>query len=182
MSHEVVKYESSLVQQVSNTIALTHKLLLAAEADRYYSMALSSRDSEDYTRAMKYIFKAIELNPNFFNAHLELIALCLYENEIESALLHLEEALDKFPNNAALFLSRGRIKAELLGNHNAAIEDFTMAIELERNLPVQTKAFHEAFLDRAQSKGEIGDEAGKVRDDIVYKIRRYLYERNYPEQ
>jgi tetratricopeptide (TPR) repeat protein len=180
MSHEITKYTSSALQAIGNNIALTKKMLSISEAERYYNLSIDYREKEEYSNAKYYVLKALEFHPNFYNAHLELIALCLDLSENENAIIYTEHALKQFPEDASLYMARGKLKAELYGKYQEAIDDFTIAIELERKLSKKTRTFHEAFLERANSKGQIGDDEGRVRDTIVYKLRRHLYERNNP--
>ncbi|WP_019242561.1 MULTISPECIES: rhomboid family intramembrane serine protease [Bacillus] len=82
----------------------------------YFFLGNFSIDEKDFDQAQKYYKKAIELNPEFHQAHFNLALTYLQNNEVSEAKKHVDKALELNPNDEAYTKVSDQIKAWLQQN------------------------------------------------------------------
>ena len=80
-----------------------------------------------------------------------------------SVLDQLSEALEKYPDQAQWYLSRGMVNAKL-EKLDQAIQDMTTAIELAEGSSENNETICIGYLNRARARSELGDVEGAVSD------------------
>jgi tetratricopeptide (TPR) repeat protein len=95
----------------------------------YMQMASIKMAANDYESAIEYYAKALEVDPDYGNAHNMLGYLNYFLGRYDEALRHLEEYSRLAPNEANPHDSRGEI-LHALGRYEAAIEEFREAFNI----------------------------------------------------
>ena len=86
-------------------------------------------NKRDYSKAIEYFDKAIDLNPNYIYAYLfKGLALCLLDKE-EEAIQCFDKAIALNPDNALAYNNKG-FALKILGKYEEAIECYDKAIAL----------------------------------------------------
>ena len=97
----------------------------------YYNHSLVKR-SPDYSMAKKSYQKAIELEPNFYEAYLWLGMSYLQEGNYDSAIKHLNRSLDISPNQMKALDGLGQAY-EKKGEVGKAIKYFKLVLKIDPN-------------------------------------------------
>ena len=139
---------------------------------------IQNKINDDKLEAIRNIKKAIELDPDHAYNHYVLSSIYLSDNKIFEAFKSIENAILLDPNNHIWFGLRGNYNS-LLGDHEAAIVDYTKAIDLHKlNLGKVDKFsgfkfradqgygmfLSDLFVDRAKIFKEINDIIGCCND------------------
>ena len=90
-------------------------------------------DLGDYNAAIDDLEKTYELYPEDYSPLLGQARAYRGLDEPETALQILTETIEGFPDQAELYNERGWLYLEEFGEHNLAISDFSMAIEVDPN-------------------------------------------------
>ena len=157
------KYEEA-ISDYSKAIQLDPNFTIAY-AHRYTLLGIKHYDEENFEEAISCFRKTIELVDEQYS-YIQLISLYIRSMDFENALHFAEIAISLFSSDSSLYLIKGNIQT-FLERHNDAINDFTKAIEIECEKKTKTAIYHEAFLERAKSKNEIGDIEGSNQDNII---------------
>jgi tetratricopeptide (TPR) repeat protein len=78
--------------------------------------------------------KAVALKPSFYQAHLNLVAVKMEQNDWKNALPLIEKTASMAPDSSDVYLKKGIIQAAL-GKPMEAVADFSQAIKLKSNNP-----------------------------------------------
>lgn len=106
--------------------------------------------------AMDYTV-ALRLDPEHVDARGQRGVACLYAGKFEHAAKDLSEAIGKRPDDARLFLHRGKCH-RLMKELDAAIADLSTAIQLDAECA-------EAYRERSLALTEKGDASAAESDD-----------------
>jgi tetratricopeptide (TPR) repeat protein len=145
---------------------LTAQITIApTNAALYFERGELYRLHRDFPEALADFHRAQGLNPR-----LPMIEFCLGNTlfdagELKTALVHLTHYLTKATNDAGAFAVRARVQAQI-GNHRAAAEDFTRAIQIA---PTGSPEF---YIERAEALTADGakEEALRGLEDGIRKI------------
>ena len=120
------------------------------EAKFYHSKGLAfegTHDEEDYYAAIENYKKALELKDDFFGARVHLGNMYHNSNEFTKALKCYSTFIAQNSKHQNVYVSRGRVYQDMR-NHQFAINDFDMAISLD-------KGYSDAYYHRGVSKLKI---------------------------
>jgi hypothetical protein len=109
-------------------------------AEKWFDKAYNTNSN---TLKIEYYSKAIELNPNYFDAYYKRAEVYRYSNQYQKAIYDYSKAIELDPNyigvsNFAIkplvnvYINRGLTYIKL-GQHQKAINDFNKVIELDPN-------------------------------------------------
>jgi len=99
--------------------------------------------------------RAIDLKPDYVEAHLGIVSAYIQLSRYEEALDVIDRALELDPENGYAFYSRGYIRSQF-GHNQAAIEDYTLAMQLDESI--------NAYCLRGTARFYVGDYEGAVAD------------------
>ncbi|MEB2776790.1 hypothetical protein SYJ56_15800 [Algoriphagus sp. D3-2-R+10] len=128
--------------------------------------------------AIKYLNKAININPNDYEAY-------LLRGQIKTGyegLIDLNKAIDLNPLDAGIFYARGQQKTQL-NNYYGALDDFHKALELDnfRSVEIKSSLYGDIALAKIQLSeySEALEEIDKAillnsLDPTIYYVR-YIY-------
>lgn len=122
-------------------------------ARTYHDMGIIHyKFKKDYKNAIKYLSKAVKLNPNNVNALIDLGSAYIEVKDYDNALKYYEMALKKDPNNPSIFNNLGVVYI-LKKNFQAAIDHYKQAILL--NHPRKNELLREIErLERLMNEGK----------------------------
>lgn len=100
--------------------------------------------------------RALQIEPDLLDARIARAEIYREKGDARHAVEELTKVIELKPDMTAHY-SRGLAHAEV-GEHTAAIEDFTWVINQVRDAPF-------AFYARAKSKRALGDEKGAAKDE-----------------
>ena len=128
-------------------------------AEAYFKTGVSKQKLKDYKGALEDYNKAIQLNPNDFNAYsnrgADKFELKDYKGAIEDYTMAIQLNLNK-ADNSEFYFNRGAAKASLK-DYEDSITDFTKATQLNSDNS-------RAYLNRGLSKAELKDYKGSIKD------------------
>ena len=99
------------------------------DADCYFDRGMFSKQQHQYSEAIVQFTKAIALNPDLTEAHLERGISFHKLGDLSNAIADLNRALELNPEQIKAYYYRGTAHA-YLGNYQLAIEDFSKLIEI----------------------------------------------------
>ena len=123
---------------------------------------------KEYEKAITHYTKAIELNPNFAEAHCNRGLVYANKDDLNSAIQDFNTAIELNPNFAEAYYNRG-FAYNNKGDFDTAIKDFDTAIHLNPN-------YMEAYNNRGcvyNSKGDF-DTAIKDLDTAIHLNPNYM--------
>jgi len=140
---------------------IAEKQLHENEAIKYYEASISKsnkysdpyrqlgvfyrRIKQDYTRAMEFLKKAIEVNPNDYKAYVRLASVFRVNKNIEEAIILYEKAIEINPDSSLAYNSLGILydleKKDIL----KAIYLFKKAINIDSDLSSVAYAYSNIF-------------------------------------
>ena len=99
--------------------------------DLYFKLGIVLEGLEESGRARECYEKALELNPNYLEAHRKLAELCFDQGDLDQALAEFEKVLEirVAYRYADVHNNRG-VACEGLGNHEAARQAYLRALEI----------------------------------------------------
>ncbi len=100
----------------------------------YYSRAQFYLNAKNRTKALEDLFLAIEKNPNFADAFLEIGRIQTISGDIKHAFASFTYALETDSLLADAWYERGRLYIQHSSNQEKALEDLTMASRLDPSL------------------------------------------------
>lgn len=125
------KDSSSLFE---HTIAVTEKNGLA-----HYMLGLDRGSRGNVSAAIAEMQKSLAIEPGEHHAHLAIASYLVQQREYEDALIELNLAIEKKPDDADAFNRRGELHL-LLGRPKQALADFKAASKLEpQNMKVRAQ-------------------------------------------
>ena len=161
------KYNEA-ISDYSKAVELKPNFDLAIER-KYTLMGMLYCNEGNYEEAKICFKKVIELSDDTY-AFEQLLLLLVGTQEFDSALNYLEIAIQKFPENSKFYLIRGELRRTHLEKYEDAIDDLTKAIAIERKTEDVTEIMQDAYLERALSRAEIGDDEGSKRDYTIINL------------
>ena len=127
------------------------------EGREFCESGSKKQDSENYEGAMEDYNRAIEINPNYFEAYwLRGTLKALLENHSD-AIVDFSIAIRLNPNFEASYLNRGWSK-EVLNDYKGALVDYSSAIKIEPSIDGSD------YFCRAGVKKHLGDQKGAILD------------------
>ncbi|MCU0288560.1 MAG: tetratricopeptide repeat protein [Acidobacteria bacterium] len=131
-------------------------------ADHYFQMGLQD-NLKDYPKAIEDYTKAIELNPDHYEAYLKRGTL-RYKvlKEYREALTDFDKVIEMKPDCALAYLHRGIVKCHLL-EFELALPDLNRALELDPN-------DERGYYNRGKNKYMLKYEEKEVRQDLEKAI------------
>lgn len=138
---------TATVAQKSNYVKAVDALLLAKEPDKVLPyletqlkqnpkneellrmLGFHSLQRNNLTNAEKYYREALIVNPQCARCDMNLANVYAIKNDFKTALIHLDKAVKTDPNDAMIWITRGRLK-EMMGDGTGALTDYNTAIEL----------------------------------------------------
>ena len=122
----------------------------------YHSQGYSARKSENYTLAIDWYTKSLNMNPKYFKALFNRGFAFDKMNQFDKAIADYSKAIEVEPNNAYAYYNRA-ISYEKKGDIDKTLIDFTKAITL---LPTKI----DFYLNRAHVYRKIKEYPLAVRD------------------
>jgi tetratricopeptide (TPR) repeat protein len=135
-------------------------------ADNVADKGHSKENINEYKKAMRLYNKAIRFNKESVLAYWRRAGLHYQNDAFSKSIEDLDKAIDidSSFNNGYLFGDRGNAK-EMMGDYQAAINDFTTAIQLCRIEPNRPSTPKENFFHyRARAYVAIGDTLAAIKD------------------
>ncbi len=102
--------------------------------DKFLKRGASFLKTGQYDLAIRYLQKAVKLDPDHPQAQAQLGLALTYQERFKEALRHYDAALTLLPESPDLLHNRGSVLLNL-GRHRAAIEDFRRALALTPDAP-----------------------------------------------
>lgn len=130
--------------------------LAGADSEYYFLKGRAFQDLRRNTDALANYSIAIYLNPKFVNAFINRGLVRGALQDVNGALIDLDQALLLQPNNTAALLNRG-VTYGGLNKPSLAIQDFNKAIQINPN-------YADAFRNRGLTKHLLGDKDGACDD------------------
>jgi len=113
-----------------------------AEASVLFAEANQHHHKEEFDQAIEKYKKALELNPAYYQAYLNIGNAYMRQKKYNDALNACNKAIKINPKYSEAFLNRGLTYLRL-NNYDAALKDYNKAIEINPN-------YHLAYLYRGQ--------------------------------
>jgi tetratricopeptide (TPR) repeat protein len=98
-------------------------------ATNFLNIGFSYRKAEDFVNAIKFYTKALDCNPNYFNALFNRAFAYDKIGDTSSAIANYEKALESNPSNPFTYYNLGIIY-DKMEKHHQAIKYFTQAISI----------------------------------------------------
>jgi protein O-mannosyl-transferase len=98
----------------------------------YYNNAIVKKDQADLDGALKYYYKSISYNPNYYQAYINIAAIAIEREDYSSALICLNKVVNINPSFPITYYNRGLIFSKLNKIPESIIE-FTSAINKDKN-------------------------------------------------
>jgi tetratricopeptide (TPR) repeat protein len=124
-----------------------------------YGLEPNSQGAESELR------RALEIDPNYLDAHSALGALFVNINKPDEAIIEYRKVLESKPDDAATYTLIGMIE-DKRGNHDAAVENYRKALELDPNSAIAANNLAWAYA--VYGKGNL-DEAVSLARGVVQK-------------
>lgn len=137
----------------SNEIYSTHLVLTAEE---YFELGNLASDQNNHEDAIKYYSYAIQLNPQFFRAYINIGDSYNKIGDNKNAIKNYTYALQINPHDAIAFYNRGNIYLDMK-NYEAAIIDYKFFILLEPQFAL-------AYNNRGVAYKNLGKDADAIKD------------------
>lgn len=138
-----------------------------ASAKAYCDSGLTKIELKDYNGALADYVKAIQLEPNNYDAYLGRGKVRRLLKDYNNSIKDYTKAIELNPNNYKGYAGRGSNKFELK-DYAGAIDDYTKAIEINHNDGW-------VYLDRSNSKKELKDFKGAEQDRKKFdKLTEYF--------
>jgi tetratricopeptide (TPR) repeat protein len=138
-------------------------------------------DNGDFNSAIQDYNKALEINPNYAEAHHGLGRAYEEKREFDSAIAEYNKVLEINPNSADIYLNRGNVY-EKKGDFDAAIAEYNKVLEINPN---HTNAYY-GLGDVYEKKGDfdraIQDFSKALEIDPNYTEAYYGRGRAYEEK
>ena len=115
------QYQSDLID-VSNAAGQSNPMRSDVELANYYY------NSKDYLKAISYYQRAIEFDPNNFNAIKRLAILYLETNQFETALIFTNQQINFYPSQPILYLVNGKAQRQL-NELELALDNLMMGLD-----------------------------------------------------
>ena len=126
------------------------------KAEDFYNQGEEKYAKRDYQGAIADFDRAIELNPNYFNAYIGRGNARDDSGDSRGAIADYDRALKISPNNASAYYNRGVTRSRL-GDTQAALSDFTQALKINPN-------YASAYNNRGIARQSLGDSQGALAD------------------
>lgn len=101
-------------------------------AEAHYKMSLAAMKLDDWQTALQELNTTLQIQPDFYPAHLELAKLLILARHFSEAKEHLDLLQQKQPQNPEVFLARSNYDAAT-GNIGAALADLNEVLKLDKN-------------------------------------------------
>lgn len=170
--------ERIVSEQKPMPISSLKDLSLSPDALNYYFKGILARNTQDYDKAIEYLKKAIELNPDLEDAHLELGFLYYKKQLFDLERREYEEALRINPKNTdALFYLATNM--ETMGEYDEAIRIYERIVSLD---PHDGDAYYElglAYLAKGEKAKtlKVCNLLQRIDPGLAEKLRRISYAR-----
>ena len=157
-----LQLNKSTIKQISSTpqvkikTAKIDKEQFSNDAMVYFDRGKEYYKNQQYTKAIQDFTHAIDLNPNFIEAHNYRGFTYLHHQEYIKAIQDFTKAIDLQPIAPKSYFSRGSTYNRLK-QYTEAIRDFTQAIHLDTN-------YVEAYDSRALTYVTIGEYTRAIQD------------------
>lgn len=138
-----------------------------------------TRGQED--KAITYIQKALEINPDYAEAHVNLGSLFLQKGELDKAILHFQKAIEIQPDFAGAYYNFGNALLQK-GRLDEAIIQFQKTLEIKPKFAAAHGNLGNAFLQKGQADEAMAhfQKALKIQPDFAeahYNIGIVLLQR-----
>jgi tetratricopeptide (TPR) repeat protein len=128
----------------------------AQEAEDLLRQGQQKLEMGNPSEALDLYTEAIQLDPNYLDAHLKRAFVYSMLNEHEKAILDYDRIVELNPQNSDIYVSRGSAYNRL-NQFEKAMVDFNKAIEIDRTNS-------DAFNNRGWAKKGLGDKKGACSD------------------
>ncbi len=128
----VVKKDSAFIQKAMNQIAATNKILseIAEKIPKeYFEKAESYFSNDDYSEALKWYSKAIDLKPDFTIAYCKRGYSKSLMKDYQNAIIDFNIALKLKSDYADAYLGRGNANSNIM-DYKSCVEDYTELVKL----------------------------------------------------
>ena len=157
------QYQSDLIE-VSNTVGQGTPIRSDLELANYYY------SSKDYLKAISYYQRAIEFDPNNFDAVKCLAILYLETNQFETALTFTNQQIDFYPSQPVLYLVNGKAQRQL-SELELAIDNLMMGLDYVIDNSELQQDFYIELSTTFRQIGNIKEsEAFAIKADEIKKI------------
>lgn len=99
-------------------------------ADAHYKLSLAAMRLGDWQTALQELNTTLQIQPDFYPAHLELAKLLILARHFSEAKEHLDLLAQKQPQDPEVFLARSNYDAAT-GNSGAALADLKQVLKLD---------------------------------------------------
>ena len=157
------QYQSDLIE-VSNTVGQGTPIRSDLELANYYY------SSKDYLKAISYYQRAIEFDPNNFDAVKCLAILYLETNQFETALIFTNQQINFYPSQPVLYLVNGKAQRQLR-ELELAIDNLMMGLDYVIDNSELQQDFYIELSTTFRQIGNIKEsEAFAIKADEIKKI------------
>ena len=140
-------------------IRFTHVLNISGQrSDAYFARGNAHHSLGDADAALADFQAAVDLNPSLAAAHNGIATIYIERHDTLHALQELDKSIAIQPTIEAYY-QRGEI-LESQGEHQKAIDNYDLAIAIDRDAP-------EVYLARATAKASLGDQDGAHADRVL---------------
>ena len=106
-------------------------------ANKYYEIAYDLEEKDKYEEAIKYLDKAIEINPKFEQAYLDRAIDKSIIGDYEGAIIDLDKLIELRPDGIEPYVWRAEYK-RMLDRYEAAIKDTEIALKLKKPIIIDS--------------------------------------------
>ncbi|MBP9854058.1 MAG: tetratricopeptide repeat protein [Candidatus Omnitrophica bacterium] len=126
------------------------------QARPYYNLGYEYLKNNDLNPALQNFSKAIDINPNYFDAYNNRSQVYLEQGKLDKAFYDINQAIKIDEQRAEAYLNRGMIIRQM-GQYNLAIKDLNRAIELDSKN-------HVYYTNRALTYGNLAQYDSALKD------------------
>ena len=132
-------------------------------AEDYYNKGLAFFEQSNYSEAINNYKKAIELDPTYIQAYLDMSDACFYQRKYEEAIANYDAVIELEPANAYAYYSKG-VMLYFLFKYDEAIKMYDEAIKIDPDYgdAYQSKGNSLFSLERYSEAMECYDKALKL--------------------
>lgn len=137
-------------------ILMMSQFILAQDVEELLKQGQQQLEMGNTSAALSLYNEAIDIDPNFLDAHLKRAFVYSMLNQHEKAILDYDKIVELNPQNSNIYVSRGSAYNRL-NQFEKALVDFNKAIELD-------KTNSDAYNNRGWAKKGLGDKKGACSD------------------